>query len=303
MWMKIDDRMHSHRKTRALTRSHPEKIRDAAPMGLWVLAGSWASQNATDGWVPESELDRWDDDWEALTRRLVRSGYWWPEEHGGEPGYGFNDWQEWNSTGASESGKFGNHVRWHVQKGVVKPDCEHCPTEPDEPEEPGSLSGLSGATRPDIAPDVAPESGHPIGANRLPVPVPTRSRPDPENKPRAKRSETEPPERFEEFWDTYANKVGRKKAETAYRAALKKAGVSADLLIAAAAAYITWQMSEGKHPQYTKHPASWLNGEHWTDERTARPAPQSRVGQHLALARQLAADEAHPTIPQIGPSR
>ena len=109
--------------------------------------------------------------------------------------------------------------------------------------------------------------------------------------------------RFEEFWDAYSNKLGRKKAESAYRSALKKPGVTADLLIAAAAAYITWQMSDGKHPTYTKHPATWLNGEHWRDERTPRAAPQTRVGQHMALVHQLAAEEAAQTHLEIGQRR
>jgi hypothetical protein len=116
------------------------------------------------------------------------------------------------------------------------------------------------------------------------------------------RSETEPPERFDEFWETYSHKVGRKKAETAYRAALKKPGVTADVLIASAAAYITWQMSEGKHPKFTKHPATWLAGEHWTDERPGRLPPRTRVQEHLTLVQQLAAEEAA-TIHEIGQRR
>lgn len=107
-----------------------------------------------------------------------------------------------------------------------------------------------------------------------------------------KSDDTNPPNRFDEFWDTYSHKVGRKKAETAYRAALKKPGVTDDLLIASAAAYITWQMSEGKHPEFTKHAATWLHGEHWRDERPARQAPRTRVQEHLSLVQQLAAEEA-----------
>jgi len=92
-------------------------------------------------------------------------------------------------------------------------------------------------------------------------------------------------DRFEEFWDTYSHKVGRKKAEQKYRLALKKPGITPDLLIAAAASYISWVKSEGKHPEFTKHPATWLNGEHWTDERVARAQPQSRSQGWLELAR------------------
>jgi hypothetical protein len=114
------------------------------------------------------------------------------------------------------------------------------------------------------------------------------------------RSETQP-NRFDEFWDTYSHKVGRKKAEAAYRAAVRKPGVTDDLLIAAAAAYITWQMSEGKHPTFTKHPATWLTGEHWRDERPAhRPAQATRMQEHLSLVQQLQAEEQQATTAEIG---
>jgi hypothetical protein len=98
-------------------------------------------------------------------------------------------------------------------------------------------------------------------------------------------------DRFEEFWDTYDKKDGRKRCETAYRAALKKPGVTPDLLIASAFAYVNWQISEGKHPQYTKNPLTWLHGEHWRDERPARPAPQSNAQGWLRLANEIAEDE------------
>ena len=118
--------------------------------------------------------------------------------------------------------------------------------------------------------------------------------------PSRKRSESEHPERFDEFWDTYGNKKDRKRCVVAYRAALKKPGVTPDLLIASAAAYIAWQVSEGKHPQFTKHPTTWLNGECWKDERPIRPAPLTNTQQHLALVQQLG--EQPIPFPQIGPS-
>lgn len=168
MWMKIDDRLHTHRKTRAVLRSSG-KIRDAAPMGLWVLAGSWSAQNDTDGWVPTDELERFDDDWEALVRRLVAADFWWPEKRDGEDGYGFVDWTEWNTTRERQSadGKFGNHKRWHVDRGMVKSGCEFCPQEPDSP--------------PDSVPDIAPESGGDRGGESeiIALPDPTRPVPDP----------------------------------------------------------------------------------------------------------------------------
>jgi hypothetical protein len=125
----------AHRKTRRVLVSHPGKRRDAAPMGIWLLAASWAGLNNTSGWVPEFELDSFDDDWESLVERLVKAEYWWPEERAGEPGYGFVNWHEYNDLGTvTDKAGFAAHVRWHVSRGQVSPDCPHCPREPvDEP--------------------------------------------------------------------------------------------------------------------------------------------------------------------------
>ena len=293
MWMKVDDGLHNHRKTRAVTKSHATKTRDAAPMGLWVLAGSWAGQNGTEGWVPEDELDRWDDDWRTLMARLVKAGYWWPQERDGEPGFGFVDWHDYNdpADSASKAGTFGNHVRWHVNEGKVEPECQHCPREPDEPEyrpdDRGDIGGRSGG---DSHPISGGESGWTSGAIALPEPEPE---PEPEPNPGQASSDksdhSEPPERFEEFWETYGNKVGRKKSEVAYRNALKKPGVTDDLIIAAAAQYVEWCRETDT---YLKNPLTWLHGEHWADERVARRQPKTRVQEHLSLVEQLAAEEA-----------
>lgn len=171
MWVRIDDGMHNHRKTRTVTKSHPSKTRDAAPFGIWTLAASWAGQNDTNGWVPEDELDRWDTDWKPLVARLVNAGYWWPHERDGEPGFGFNDWHDYNDPAgaASKAGTYGNHVRWHVNEGKVDPDCDHCPREPAEPEYRPDIGGRSGG---DIAPDSGGESHYPSGAIALPEPEP-----------------------------------------------------------------------------------------------------------------------------------
>lgn len=133
MWMRVDDKLHSHRKTRKATKV-PGKRRDAAAMGLWVLAGSWCADNGQDGWAPADVLEGFDDEWESLAARLIAAGLWTPEDRDGELGYRFNDWAGWNPTGPAERGSYGSHVRWHVNKGVVAPDCEHCPKEPDAPE-------------------------------------------------------------------------------------------------------------------------------------------------------------------------
>lgn len=81
---------------------------------------------------------------------------------------------------------------------------------------------------------------------------------------------------FEEFWDTYSKKTGRKKSEAKWKLALRKPGVTSELLITAARSYIKSQVADGNHPKYTKDPATWLNGEHWNDE--AAPATRRPGG-------------------------
>ena len=113
------------------------------------------------------------------------------------------------------------------------------------------------------------------------------------------------PDRFEEFWETYGKKVDKKAARQKWLLALRKPGVTADLLISAAAAYVLWERTHNDNGRYVMGPAKWLLNERWADERPARPAPRTNTQQHLALAQQLAADEDQQVIPfrQIGDGR
>ena len=264
MWVKIDDRMHNHRKTRHVLRGDNDKARDVAPMGLWILAASWAGQNSHDGWVPADELDRWDDDWEPLAGRLVKAGYWWPEERDGEPGFGLVNWQEYNpSTGASDSGAYGNHQRWHVNRGIVSPDCQLCPKEP-VPDDDGSSGGIA----PRFRADIVPESE----IIALPDPSPTRARPEPQElSPVAdapsKSAKTD--DDFAEWYAAYPRKTAKGKAASAYRTARKK--TDAATLLAAIKQQAAQLMAKGA--EFAPYPATWLNGERWLDEAPTRTTP------------------------------
>lgn len=87
-WFKVDDRLHDHRKAR---KAGPEA------MGLWVLAGSWAAGNLTDGFIPADVATRWDPRGK-LAARLVAAELWASTEHDGEPGWQFSGWEEWQPT-------------------------------------------------------------------------------------------------------------------------------------------------------------------------------------------------------------
>lgn len=90
-WFKVDDKLHDHRKARAAGK---------AAMGVWVLAGSWAADNLTDGFIPATILTRWGNARDAAT--LCAAGLWVPAEQDGERGWRFHEWAERQPTRAQK---------------------------------------------------------------------------------------------------------------------------------------------------------------------------------------------------------
>jgi hypothetical protein len=84
---------------------------------------------------------------------------------------------------------------------------------------------------------------------------------------------------FDDFWQAYPKKEGRKPALSAYSGALD-CGVSPDTLTAKAAQYA--EAKAAVDPQYLKTPANWLKGECWLEDpqpprpKTPRKAKASR---------------------------
>lgn len=82
-WFKVDDKLHSHSKTRKVLAEAP------AALALWVVAGSWSSDNLTDGFVPDHQLP-----WlipagaEDMARQLVAARFWKRVKGG----YRFHEW-------------------------------------------------------------------------------------------------------------------------------------------------------------------------------------------------------------------
>src|SRR5690606_6251748 len=69
-------------------------------MGLWVIAGSWASAHLTDGVVPKRMLASLGGQ-SKDARSLVESGLWLAEEDGWQ----FHDWEAQNPTREDVEGK------------------------------------------------------------------------------------------------------------------------------------------------------------------------------------------------------
>jgi len=75
-------------------------------------------------------------------------------------------------------------------------------------------------------------------------------------------------ENFDQFWALYPRREGKGQARTALKKALKKTDLPT--ILKAVDEYASWLRAENKERTYMAMPASWLNGERWTDERTGR---------------------------------
>lgn len=97
-----------------------------------------------------------------------------------------------------------------------------------------------------------------------------------------KTNEREIQKSFEEFWNVCPRKVGKGAARRAFATALKKTDLAT--LVAAMARYA--KLRSGGDPTFTAHPATWLNGERWSDESapvngSAMPGPDLHELQRL----------------------
>ncbi|MFC9995667.1 hypothetical protein [Nocardia sp. NPDC127526] len=107
--------------------------------------------------------------------------------------------------------------------------------------------------------------------------------------------------RFDEWWAAWPRKQAKRDAQKAFAAALKVIGF--DELMAATRAFAS---DPNREDRYTPYPATWLNGERWTDAplppdpSRARFDAGTRISATVELGRQLAADIARTTaIPEM----
>jgi hypothetical protein len=69
---------------------------------------------------------------------------------------------------------------------------------------------------------------------------------------------------FAEFWQAYPRRLAKGNAEKAYRRIVRNREATEAELLAGAMRYAAQR--DGEDPQFTKHPATWLNGKCWMDE-------------------------------------
>lgn len=88
-WFKVDDGLHSHPKARRA---------GLAAMGLWTVAGSWSSEHAQEGFVPDWFVGGWRG--KRAAEQLVRARLWFADRKDDETGWRFHDWEHFQPSKA-----------------------------------------------------------------------------------------------------------------------------------------------------------------------------------------------------------
>lgn len=248
-WFKIDDAWWRSRKVRKLGRRTVTVSAQVAGSGVWALAGDWAADNLTDGFVPWEIVEDWDPE-RDIASRLITVGFWYETEHDGEAGIQFHDWADWQPTKDQVTQRrkadAERRARWRESR-------------------------RHGDTRGPVTQDKTRESRRDTTCDETRESVlPDPTRPDPSRKNYITAADAPAETKtsadwFDEFWTGWPRKIAKSAARTKYLAAVKKGADPTHINQAAAAQCAAWRAA-GKDVQYIPHPATWLNQGRYDDE-------------------------------------
>jgi hypothetical protein len=241
----VDDGFHAHPKAQAAS---------LAAIGLWAVAGSWCNDQKTDGRIPAHMIPVLTRGQLELADELVSCGLWRTKGSGyrfhqfladGDGSHRNISRSESDAIRAKKSsgGLVGSHRRWHRSRGITDPDCVYCQEKPDRTPNGLTHDSLNGVSM-----------------------LPTQPNPTHKTKPSSATPKDDDPD-WSAFWAAYPRRVGKGQARRAWAKAIRTAD-PADI-ITGAERYA--EQRAGQDAQFTAHPATWLNGERWTDQ----PPPQT----------------------------
>lgn len=154
-WIESHDTLKDHHKTRKAARllgvSIPAMIGHLHLLWHWCL--TFAEEGDLTGYDAHDIADAmmWEGEPQALVDALLncgREGKAGFLAHGPDGSLLVHDW--WDYAGqliktrqeSAESGARGNHIRWHVKRGITSPTCEFCQAESQDDRQP--IGGRSG---------------------------------------------------------------------------------------------------------------------------------------------------------------
>lgn len=166
-------------------------------------------------------------------------------------------WHGWNDPASdveamAKGGKYGNHVKWHVNKGKVNPSCPFCSGSESPPESPPNPTRIAEQRRGEEnrgeLKTAQPQAVGAVGdsASITPIEAPGPYEAD-----------------FDILWDSYPRKKERKAALRAYVATRRRGADPAELL----KAVVNYALATARSaPQHVKHGARFFGpDEPWID--------------------------------------
>lgn len=283
MWFKVDDKFHSHSKVRKALADDP------ASLALWVVAGSWSSDNSEDGFVPDHQLP-----WlipagaDVLAQKLVAARLW----RRVRGGYQFHDFGDWNPLAdkvkavrekRSEAGRKGgrrsaesraskaNKRKVHVNEDTTSERSNSDDLDTVNGATTTSETDIDSTTSENTEANAEANASANGQANAKQKRTPTR--PDPKEPKTSLLPGGNWEADFEILWATAPQKRGNKKpAKEKYLTALKS-GATPELILATMKRYA--HERRGKDAQYTQRVSTWLHQRPWEngdDERSNEPA-------------------------------
>lgn len=249
-WFKVDDSFYRSRKVRRLGK-------DRVPcVGLWTLCGDWSADNLTDGFVPWEVVEDWDLD-RSWAARLIEVALWFETEHDGELGIRFHDWDDWQPTKEQviqrRKADAERRARWRDARrngGTPVGFTEPSPSESRQESRDASRRDTDDVSRLESRPGSV-------------LPDPTRPVPSLKKEERALAPLGEPAVCFDDFYAAYPRKKDRRKAEQAWKAAIKR-GADPEAIVRVARTLC--EQYRGRDTTYVKYPATWLNADAYRDE-------------------------------------
>lgn len=159
---------------------HPKLAGATAPVKLLAISAMlYAQDNLTDGHIPTGALAGIALEAACPPKKaaeLEQRGLWDPVPGGWQ----IHGWHEWNRPAElveelrakkGEAGALGNHRRWHLARGIVDPNCEHCRTCDPPAIPPRSHTRIANGSPPTPTPsDNPPQTqgdGHPQTVDNL----------------------------------------------------------------------------------------------------------------------------------------
>jgi len=269
----MDDGFDDHPKVLALL----EEEGGVTAVGLWALCFAYANRvtrrrGKTPGLIPTSLPRRYcGPAGRELAALLVKVGLW--DEH--PDGWLFHDFADYlpsedTSSKRAEAGRRGAAARWGTDATAGDGNSMAREWQGD-----GKLpfpDGNEPSVSHDVAIDPMANDGSRAPARRdptpipIPIPMPTKTSSSTRTPSRA-GSDDDPA--FSAFWSAYPRKTDKGHGRKAWAKALKT-GVDPQLIVLGAQAYATYCARDGTPQTYIPHPATWLNGERWSDEHVSR---------------------------------